>query len=171
MASKHKPTPYRIARAILDFDVFGYRVTFVFTNDLQRARDEYDEVIGRHFDATGAGAFHTAVDEAMDNRSFIFFKENAQAEQIAHEASHVIFRMLKWAGVVENDSEVFAYHLGHLVGNISRAQEKLIPVRRRKNHVKHSGLHRNIKSSKRAALREVRAIAPATAAVDDAGKD
>lgn len=133
MASKK---PYRVKRAILDFDVFGYQVTFVFTNDLQRARDEYDKVIGRHFDHTGSGAFHTAVDWDSDPRSFLFFKEDACSEQISHEASHAVIRLFRWAGIdlkVDSDNgEVFAYHLGHLVGNITRAQKKLVKRRRRK---------------------------------------
>lgn len=132
MASKHKG--YRIYRGILDFDVFGYRVTFVFSNDLQRARDEYDSIIGRGWDATGAAAFHSAVDAARDNRSFMFFKEKASAEQVAHESAHVIIRMFKWAGVVEIDSEVFAYHVGHLVGNIASFQQKVVKKQGRKRN-------------------------------------
>lgn len=135
MASKSEN--YRIKRAILDFDVYGYRVTFVFTNDLQRARNEYDAVIGKHVEHVGAGAFHSAVDWDNDSQSYLFFKENADAEQIAHEAYHVIARMFRWAGIIESIEttcgEVFAYHLGHLVGNITRAQKKLVKQSRRKH--------------------------------------
>lgn len=122
-------TEYRIKRAILDFDVFGYRVTFVFTSDIQRARNEYDKIIGRHYEHINAGAFHTAVDWDNDPRSFIFFKEDACAEQIAHESAHAVLRMFRWAGIDlknEDNGEVFTYHLGHLVGNITRAQKKLV---------------------------------------------
>lgn len=130
-----KSEPYRIQRAVLDFDVYGYRVTFVFTNDLQRARNEYDKVIGRTFDCGGAGAFHSFADWESDPKSFIFFREDACAEQIAHESAHAVLRMFRWASikVTEQDNgEVFAYHLGHLVGNITRAQKKLVKQSRGK---------------------------------------
>jgi len=131
--------PYRIARGILDFDVYGYRVTFVFTNDLQRARDEYDSVIGHHLEHAGAGAFHSTVDWATDPRSFLFFPLDACSEYIAHESAHVIFRMFRWAGIEFNERETgenFAYHLGHLVANITSAQRKLVPERFRRIYVK-----------------------------------
>lgn len=114
---------------ILDFDVYGYRVNFVFTNNLQMARDRYDKVIGKHVEHVGAGAFHSARDWKDDAESFLFFKEDADAEQIAHESYHVIARMFRWCGIIEDTEmtcgETVAYHLGHLVGQLTRAQKVL----------------------------------------------
>lgn len=139
MKSKRKEG-YRIVRGYLDFDVFGYRVCFIFTNDLQRARHEYDDIIGHTYDMTGAGACHCAVDATGDNASYLFFKLKATPEQIAHEAYHAIFRLRAWSAVKDDGGEFTAYHLGHLVGNIDAFQKAMKRSKqwRAKNVVKKS---------------------------------
>jgi hypothetical protein len=115
---------FREEKCNIDFDVFGYRVQVIFTTDMQRSRDKYNTILGFSKNMTGAGAMHTFIDPDMDNRSFIFFKWNADAEQIAHESWHAIRRLIMWAGL-GYDNEVVAYHLGHLAGNIHRFQKHI----------------------------------------------
>jgi hypothetical protein len=112
------------------FDVFGYVVHVIFTTDLQRSRDKYNALLGHSYDATGAGAFHTYKDE-RDYNSYLFFKWDADVEQITHESWHVIRRMMEFLGA-KHENEVMAYHIGHLAGCIHRFQQSL-SKRRKKN--------------------------------------
>jgi hypothetical protein len=97
----------------VNFDVFGYRVWVIFTDDLQKSRSKYDRKIGASCVIENAAALHAAV----NNHSYVFLQWKAKPEQIAHEAYHAIDRMMLYAGVA-HENENMAYHIGHLVGCI-----------------------------------------------------
>lgn len=52
-------------------------------------------------------------------RTLVFGPDGRDASTIAHEAAHAIRAMLKHRGV-RNDDEVFAHHLGYLVGRLHK---------------------------------------------------
>lgn len=124
---------FKIARANLDFDVFGYRVHFVFTNDLCRARGLYDGILGHNgtMDSDGTAGLHAFAREGKHAWvSYIFLEWNASPNQIAHESSHAVERMFDWAGITKFDGEVIAYHYGWLVGQIMSFQKKKVRGKR-----------------------------------------
>ena len=100
---------------ILEFPVFcGYEVHVEFTSDIAQSLLKYPPTRKIEMDdQTSWLAVHN-----MDApQSFIFLPYDAPAGSIAHEAWHVVRRMMEHAGV-ELDNETVAYHLGYLVNQI-----------------------------------------------------
>lgn len=123
-----RSTGFKIARANLDFDVYGYGVQIIFTSDLKRARDLYDGLLGHNesdMNATGGLHVYTLDDSKFPGNSYVFLKWNAKPHVIAHESSHVIERLFAWIGMRKYDSEILAYHYGWLVGQIMSFQKSL----------------------------------------------
>lgn len=104
----------------MEFDVYGYRVHIVFTNDLQASRNKINTLIGGKCDVDGAAAIHAS----NGNVSHIFFKWDATPEQIAHESWHCIRRLMEYIGATL-ENEIVAYHIGHLVGAIHNLRKFL----------------------------------------------
>jgi hypothetical protein len=105
---------------LIEFPVLSdYIVHVEITSDLEKSMRRYppcqeaiDELKGDY--ACDALTVHT--DETF---SFIFFPHNASVGTIAHEAWHVVNRMMSLLSI-ETDNEVVAYHLGYLVDKIFR---------------------------------------------------
>jgi hypothetical protein len=95
------------------FPVFnGFEVRVIIARDIQAT--------GRRLDAdlTGcAAAFITNTDKPK--RGWIVFGVNPDEATIAHEASHAVRAIMRYAGARVED-EVFAYHLDYLVGKIHK---------------------------------------------------
>lgn len=102
----------------LGFDVFGYKVSVMFCDDVARAVHELHPIIASDHDATALT--YTYSNEA---RSEIFFPFTTSAETIAHEAFHAVWHMVEYVGM-KKDNECMAYHLGHLVGEIVKAKKE-----------------------------------------------
>lgn len=52
-------------------------------------------------------------------KAHIVLAHHADAETIAHEAFHAVWALMKYVGA-ELEDEVVAYHLGHVVGLITK---------------------------------------------------
>jgi hypothetical protein len=102
----------------VEFPVFSdYIVHVEITSDLEASMRRYPPCVAamnEFKDDYSCEALTIHTDETF---SFIFFQHDASAGTIAHEAWHVVSRMLKLLGV-EPDGEVVAYHLGYLVNQI-----------------------------------------------------
>lgn len=82
------------------------------------------ERTGRAINADLSGCVAAFVEDLDNVRlSRIVFSNDLSPNTIAHEAAHAIRHMLKVSGV-RVDDEVFAYHLGHLVGEIHKFLER-----------------------------------------------
>lgn len=101
---------------VFKFPVFGYSVKVVSSNDIPKALLKYKHTENVDFQAgTAALSIHIA-GEAL---TYIFVPHKITLEQMVHESYHAIRKMLDEAGVRLDDNEVVAYHLGHLVQEIS----------------------------------------------------
>jgi hypothetical protein len=103
----------------IDFSVWRYLVNIIFTKNLQSAADELG--LGNHGlnDNTEAAAVH----EENSSVTHLFFHPDADESTIAHESWHAIRRMLTYCGA-EIENETVAYHLGFLVGAITKMKKK-----------------------------------------------
>ncbi len=107
------------------FSVFSnYRVHIVITDNLARSRKARYGTEGK---SEGAVALSSS---SVDGHSHIFMKEDASAEIIAHESFHIIYRMFEYIGADKMDNEIWAYHLGWLVGKVSEFQARIRNVRK-----------------------------------------
>lgn len=103
----------------------SYKVHVIFTADIVKSR------MSRYGTAGAAGSGQTGAMHSctQDGHSHLFYKINAPAEIITHEAWHAIWAMFDWAGVEEWDNETTAYHLGWLVGHITKFQAKVLNIK------------------------------------------
>lgn len=107
-----KPKAYERQKKIY-LPVFGYTVSVVVTDDLQRSRTKRNSVIGHSYTvAPTLRALHSFNNDKA--KSWLFFQSAPSAGTISHECSHAVHRMFNWIGA-ENEIELFAYHLGYLV--------------------------------------------------------
>ncbi len=110
------------AKIVIDFPVFNYDMTIVYTDDIVRSREELDHVIGaadRKFidDCDGLHSFHED-----KSTGFIFFTPDTSIGVIAHECYHAISRMLRWIGA-KKEEEVVAYHLSYLLDKVLKFKD------------------------------------------------
>jgi hypothetical protein len=102
----------RTHRHTINFPIFSYRITVVFTADIPR---ECKRLTSE--DPTPGTIALTVLNG--DGFSHILLPHDACAESIAHESFHAIYHLMTRAGAQLED-EVIAYHLGHVVGLIHR---------------------------------------------------
>jgi hypothetical protein len=113
-------------RKTIKFEVFSKGVVVAFVNDLtEYAKAIFDNPPDMY--DTAAATMKNTPDTG--NRMIIFklvtiWKPYELADQIAHESYHAIVGMLKHLGM-ELENEVVAYHLGHLVGEITKFAAKV----------------------------------------------
>jgi hypothetical protein len=102
----------------VEFDAFPYAVRVVITNDVNRSRQKRSHIIGRKFDDFKGDALCSVV----DNRglSYVFLPFRCPFPITTHECVHAIYNLYDWVGIQEDDSEVFAYLLEHLLNNICK---------------------------------------------------
>jgi hypothetical protein len=103
----------------VDFSVWRYLINVVFTKNLQGAADELG--LGNHGlnDNTEAAAIH----EEESAVTHVLLHPDADEAAVAHESWHAIRRMLTYCGA-ETENETVAYHLGFLVGAITKMKKK-----------------------------------------------
>jgi hypothetical protein len=116
-----KKTRYDDYAKWTNFDVFSnYTVRIVFSSDLRKS------AMGRlgHMPADeSAVAFVFHVHNR--SQSYIFLPLDTSESTVAHEAWHVVHKVLKCSGVEEFDDEVVAYHLGWLVRQIYQFKNQI----------------------------------------------
>jgi hypothetical protein len=94
----------------IQFPIFsGYQIRVTFTSDIEAA---VTKEMGGDWPSDSA-----AYTVQGPHGSHIILSHTATAEDIAHEAFHAIWALMKWTGA-ELEEEVVAYHLGHVVGRI-----------------------------------------------------
>ena len=100
------------------FQMGGYKVRVVITNDVWASRNHRNRAIGRKVQNSTGYALCSIVDGK--GLSYLFLPEKCEHEIAAHEAVHAIYHMYDWLGIEEDDSEVFAYQLEYLLRGIFR---------------------------------------------------
>lgn len=105
----------------IQFAAMGhYDVHVEFSSNPQKALLKYPETKNVEYGKDTQGIAIHCKDES---RSFIFLPFHVSAGTIAHEAWHVIRRMMDYLGI-ELDNEAVAYHLGYLVNKIAEGQRR-----------------------------------------------
>jgi hypothetical protein len=100
---------------IITFPVFdNYAVHIEKTSDIMKSMEKYPAT--KHVEP-GEHTEAITVHVADDPCSYIFLPHNAAVGTIAHEAWHVVRRMLEYVGA-DLENENVAYHLGFLVNRI-----------------------------------------------------
>jgi len=107
----------RTHRHIIQFPIFsGYKIHVVFTSDIAAAVKRVTKA-----EAPPDCAAWTVQDS--EGFSTIILSHHPNAEVVAHESFHAIYALMKWAGAALEE-EVVAYHLGHVVGLITKWSRK-----------------------------------------------
>jgi len=105
-----------------DFEVFGWRVFFIYTSNVKETREALSHKVGAlETSLENCPALHSY--NAKLNDSFVIFNNTATIGDLAHECFHVLWRMFISHGV-ELDNETTAYHLGFLVDKIVDFKKK-----------------------------------------------
>jgi hypothetical protein len=102
----------------LRFPVFGdYPVQIVFCDNIHKEAKRAKHVLPSD---DGSEEAYTAV---TTSGCICVFNRTPDAETVAHEAYHAIVALLKFSGA-NTEEELVAYHLGYLVGHITKWKEK-----------------------------------------------
>ena len=108
----------RNRRTLIKFDVYQFNVTVILSHNLAATGSR----LGADLCAGDIAAFIPG-DPKTPKRTWIVFNLEPDEATVAHEASHVVRYMLKYAGA-RADNEAFAYHLDYLVGRIHKFLKK-----------------------------------------------
>lgn len=102
----------RTHRHKITFPVFNYKAYVIFTNNILRECMRLTK---------GEPEEDTKALTVINTQGFchILLPHDVSAENIAHEACHVVNHIMVWTGAAIED-EVFAYHVGHIVGRITK---------------------------------------------------
>ena len=98
------------------FPVFNYAMRVIFARDVERTGAKLGA------DLTGCAAAWVTRDD-KPGAGWLVLPERPDEDTVAHEASHAVRSMLDFVGAGDDD-EVFAYHLGHLVGRIHKTLKR-----------------------------------------------
>lgn len=101
-----------IRNARLRFDVFGFDVHFVETDNYTAAMDHFK--LRDHGDGPKDTTEAFTWNATAGNESYIFTERNPSIHTIVHECWHAVKHMLDFRGV-RMENETVAYHLDHLV--------------------------------------------------------
>ena len=103
------------------FDVWHYSVKIVFSTDINDSiKTQFPEET--KFNGTSTDACHMFRSDEPEPESFLFFPFTANASTIGHECWHAVRRMLLFAGT-DLENETVAYHLGWLIGEVTKFQK------------------------------------------------
>lgn len=106
---------------LYSFPVFSnYYVRIVISEDIVASRTLRNRRIGEVYDGLPALGLHSWPSTG-GGEAWLFFPSSAKMSTVAHECLHCVHRMMRWIGA-DYDNEVYAYHLGYLVG---KAHEQL----------------------------------------------
>lgn len=102
----------RMHRHSIKFPAFGgYVIRVVFTDNAAA------EFVRLKEPKPGDAEAWTITDP--EGYAHILLKHDVDAETIAHESFHAVFSLMRFAGAAMEE-EVVAYHLGHVVGLITK---------------------------------------------------
>ena len=94
------------------FPVYGYEVRVILSRDVRRTCQRLQAG-----DSYCVACFIPGEDSKR--RGYLVLPLAPDEDTIAHEASHAVRELFRWAGA-KTDEEAFAYHLGFLVGRIHK---------------------------------------------------
>jgi hypothetical protein len=110
---KPKMTEFGDYATWITFEVMAnFQVRLILTNDFSKSAAARLGSTNR--EGGDAFCFHVK----GEGRSYIFLKLDSDEGTVVHECWHIVYRMLKWCGVVDMDDEIIAYHLDHLVEKV-----------------------------------------------------
>ena len=114
-------------KTFIPIPIYSYRIYVIFTDSLEETANKLKKkgLLARSFDANEqeTGAFH--IKFSNESFSYLIFKINADSNQISHECYHAVSTMFKWIEA-NHEEELFAYHLGYLVGEVTLDRDKAI---------------------------------------------
>lgn len=108
----------------IDFEIFGYRLFVIYTDNLQKTRISLNNKVGapnKEISSTVDG-LHCCND--LESDAFVLFTPHSSIGTIAHEVSHAIWRMFKYYGA-KFENELFAYHLGYTLDKILKFKNEV----------------------------------------------
>jgi hypothetical protein len=108
----------------VEFAALDYTVYIVITDDYKKTKERLRlHSTGRQIDE---GVLAFTFNACNNTESFIFLKPDAPVSVIAHEAWHVVFKMLSARDikVSKETEEVVAYHLDYLVSKTCKVMRK-----------------------------------------------
>ena len=118
-----KRTQYGDYATWVTFEVMAnYQVRIIFSENLMKsakARGVYST--SDNFDNADAFVSHLK----NTGMSYMFLPLDITEHGVAHEAWHVVYRMMHYINVNDLDDEIIAYHLDHLVEKIYRFKNKI----------------------------------------------
>ena len=112
-------------KTFIPFLPYSYRIYVIFTDSLVESANALFE--------KGLLTKNHGIDDTTDgfsvrmpnqSYSFVVLKYNASINQIVHECYHAVCNMFRWVSA-EHEEELFAYHMGYLVREVCRDQEKV----------------------------------------------
>lgn len=109
-------------KTTIPFPLYNYRIYVIFTDDLVKTADklaDQGKLVKNHGIDDTTDGFHVRMPN--QSYSYIVLKYTADPNQITHEAYHSVVNMFRWISAA-HEEELFAYHLGYLVGLIHKDQ-------------------------------------------------
>lgn len=104
-------------RTVISFPVFSdYAVVVIAAKSMEGTGRRLGTPLGH-----ASGAVITKDDDSM--RCWMVLGPGVDEATVAHESVHAVKAMFKAVGV-QRDEETFAYHLGHLVGEVHKFLRK-----------------------------------------------
>lgn len=99
-------------------NIAGYKIHFVFSNDIQESAAKRWHVDPEH--VSNAAALHHGTEAG---HSWLVFKEDVGVSIMVHECWHAVYAMLTWADIPIDNNELIAYTLGYVVSSGQRLQQ------------------------------------------------
>ncbi len=114
-------------KTFIPLPLYSYRIYVIFTDSLEETAKSLKKqgLLDKHTEINDrdTGAFH--VKFSNESFSYLIFKIGADSNHITHESYHAVCTMFKWIGAT-HEEELFAYHLGYIVREVTKDQSKAI---------------------------------------------
>jgi hypothetical protein len=114
-------------KTFIPLPLYDYRIYVIFTESLKETSKVLisQGLLAKNTDMGDetTGAFH--IKFSNQSYSYLVFKMNADSNQITHECYHAVSTLFKWIGAT-HEEELFAYHLGYLVREVTKDQSAAI---------------------------------------------
>lgn len=119
------------AHKVVSFPVFNNEINVVRTTNIEKSVRHFKELRGQLPNDYDFKDLHGLTVLTSVSGIWVFLPIKNTPETDAHEAYHAIRHLLEYAGV-KLQSEVVAYHLGHLVGAMQLTPKEYTRIKRKK---------------------------------------
>lgn len=102
---------------IFRIPIYGYRVNVVVSTDIEKSVKKH----GFDTDMTGTKAIHFVIKDQPV--SWIFLPADSGINEIVHEGTHVVQRIIHWIGAKYDDREFVAYLMAHVIQGVYEFHE------------------------------------------------